>query len=369
MTLTRNAELPAAVRSSLPDHAQSIWRAAYNSATKTHPEHEEKCRLVAWEAVKRQYVKSWTRKNGERSMKQPTAFTETVAFSADRIDRETRTIFGVSLLGPESKNGYRFTEGAMRDMAGLIDGTRVYVNHQTGKTPDVRDLAGRIRNTRFETTPSLRVRGDVVLRKGDNAEMILDDAESDPMLAGFSIHHDSYHRRKDGQTEIYKGAKVHSTDYVADPATVGGLFENQNKEGEMQPEDVTIDWLQENRPEVFTEAVEAGKDNEKMEKELAASQAENTELKTKIAGFEQAEAAREKTALVESVLAESKLTDEAKTTIRPVLENAPDKDTMVTLVESIVKTAEAKVTKSQERTSTGDVTVDDLKKSLGRPTG
>ena len=54
------AELPTGVKSSLPKHAQDIYKAAFNSAWDDHPEasREEKEQIahrIAWSAVKRKY--------------------------------------------------------------------------------------------------------------------------------------------------------------------------------------------------------------------------------------------------------------------------------------------------------------------------
>jgi cation transport regulator len=55
-----NADLPVALRRHLPDHAQDIYRAAFNHAYADHaddPLREEAARRIAWGAVKRSYVK------------------------------------------------------------------------------------------------------------------------------------------------------------------------------------------------------------------------------------------------------------------------------------------------------------------------
>jgi cation transport regulator len=59
-----NAGLPKSVRDHLPEHAQTIYREAFNNAWLQYahdPAHEEIAHRVAWRAVKRKY-----RKEGER---------------------------------------------------------------------------------------------------------------------------------------------------------------------------------------------------------------------------------------------------------------------------------------------------------------
>jgi cation transport regulator len=55
-----NFELPPTVRSHLPEHAQDIYREAFNHAFSAHsgdPRQEEAAHRIAWGAVKRRYVK------------------------------------------------------------------------------------------------------------------------------------------------------------------------------------------------------------------------------------------------------------------------------------------------------------------------
>jgi len=61
MPYAANAELPASVRLHLPEHAQDIFRAAFNAAFAAHasdPRREEAARRIAWAAVKRSYEKA-----------------------------------------------------------------------------------------------------------------------------------------------------------------------------------------------------------------------------------------------------------------------------------------------------------------------
>jgi len=62
MPYWRNEDLPLAVRTHLPPHAQDIFRAAFNSAWETYGaaepgRAEEIAHRVAWAAVKRRYRK------------------------------------------------------------------------------------------------------------------------------------------------------------------------------------------------------------------------------------------------------------------------------------------------------------------------
>jgi cation transport regulator len=54
-----NADLPPHVRKRLPEHAQDIYREAYNHAYAAHAgefDREKRAHMIAWAAVKRSYV-------------------------------------------------------------------------------------------------------------------------------------------------------------------------------------------------------------------------------------------------------------------------------------------------------------------------
>jgi cation transport regulator len=66
MPYKSNADLPESITKHLPDHAQSIFRKAFNSAHEQYGE-EERAFKVAWAAVKKEYEKNddgmWVRKD------------------------------------------------------------------------------------------------------------------------------------------------------------------------------------------------------------------------------------------------------------------------------------------------------------------
>lgn len=66
MPYASNEDLPARVRGHLPEHAQDIYRAAFNRSWERWGEDASSHR-TAWAAVKRSYVKSdgaWVRRTG-----------------------------------------------------------------------------------------------------------------------------------------------------------------------------------------------------------------------------------------------------------------------------------------------------------------
>jgi cation transport regulator len=62
MPYDANSDLPPAVRHHLPQHAQTIYREAFNHAWQSYAHagerHEEIAHRVAWAAVKKRYRKS-----------------------------------------------------------------------------------------------------------------------------------------------------------------------------------------------------------------------------------------------------------------------------------------------------------------------
>ena len=61
MPYSANGDLPPAVRNHLPDHAQDIYREAFNHAYVAHAgelDRERRAHMIAWAAVKRSYVKA-----------------------------------------------------------------------------------------------------------------------------------------------------------------------------------------------------------------------------------------------------------------------------------------------------------------------
>ncbi|HEY8214866.1 MAG TPA: ChaB family protein [Methylocystis sp.] len=60
MPYASNADLPENLQRILPEHAQDIYREAFNHAFAAHrddPRQEEAAHRIAWASVKRSYVK------------------------------------------------------------------------------------------------------------------------------------------------------------------------------------------------------------------------------------------------------------------------------------------------------------------------
>jgi cation transport regulator len=57
MPYDKTSDLPEAVRDHLPEHAQEIFRTAFNNAYQEYKHDEERAFRVAWAAVKDKYEK------------------------------------------------------------------------------------------------------------------------------------------------------------------------------------------------------------------------------------------------------------------------------------------------------------------------
>lgn len=138
-----------------------------------------------------------------------------------RVDRESRTITDVCLLGPESKNGWKYAEQVIAEAASSYNRKPVYLNHAPSSgNRDVRDVAGRIANPRLKDG---RLYGDIKAI-GKNGDMLLDLAESDVDGIGMSHLTDNTSIVR-GKTVIKIG-KIKSVDLVDGPATTRTLRES-----------------------------------------------------------------------------------------------------------------------------------------------
>ena len=58
MPYDKRSDLPDSVKDNLPDHAQGIYKEAFNSAWDEYDHDEERAHRVAWGAVKKSYHKN-----------------------------------------------------------------------------------------------------------------------------------------------------------------------------------------------------------------------------------------------------------------------------------------------------------------------
>ena len=144
------------------------------------------------------------------------------------VDRTALVVRNVALLGPASRNGYRYKTEAMHQAVPLYEGRPVFVDHAppgrleaATRCPSrsVRDYAGQVRHPRFEGG---RIRGDLHLL-GPNAGWLMELIAACPADIGMS--HVVLARRRPGSQEVEEIQKVLSVDIVAFPATTQSFSE------------------------------------------------------------------------------------------------------------------------------------------------
>lgn len=152
-----------------------------------------------------------------------------------RIDKESKTIFDVCLLGPESRNGWKYSPAVIEEAAPRYNRKPVYLNHigSSGKR-DVRDVAGRIASPRFKDG---RLYGDIKCI-GKNGDMLMELAESDVENIGMSHLTDNESRVVEKTKTVVRIGNIKSVDVVDSPATTKTLKEDINVELKEQLEPI-----------------------------------------------------------------------------------------------------------------------------------
>lgn len=142
-----------------------------------------------------------------------------------RVDAEQGVLYGVKLLGEESRNGRKYKPTALRSALPLYEGRKSYLNHNR-KSPErpYQEWIGVFRNVRY--VEGKGIFGDAHLRqKSGLFEGIIEAAEKFPNDVGFS-HVANGKSHMEGTTEIVESiSEVFSVDLVTDPATTAGIFE------------------------------------------------------------------------------------------------------------------------------------------------
>lgn len=135
-----------------------------------------------------------------------------------RLDRHARLVQNVALAGRDSRNGYHYTEAALRTALPLYDHKPVFLDHARDRSHprdrSTRDLVGSIVNPRYEDG---RIRGDIHVLDTDSGRTFLALIEADAPGVGMS-HVVLARRSADGQS-VEAIEDVVSVDAVVNPAT------------------------------------------------------------------------------------------------------------------------------------------------------
>lgn len=156
--------------------------------------------------------------------------TERVAdpFAGCRVDRAAGVIFNVKLCGLSSDNGRDYLPEMFRRDHGKYAEALIYFNHDRERR--VENIAGRIKNPRVDADGTPRGDAHLDLDHKD-VPRVLRWAEEDPTRVGFSHVADCKLTYPNGRETVEALEYVESVDIVAQPATVGGLFEGRGNGG------------------------------------------------------------------------------------------------------------------------------------------
>lgn len=245
-----------------------------------------------------------------------------LSLSEAEIDYDHLVLKNVVLLGPVSTNGRIYPVETQKNALPLFEGIAAYVNHpksqDMNEPRDMRDLIGEHKNVRVvgnKTISDLHLIDNAVVR-----DVILPVAEQKSHIPGNSIvARGKMSKKEDGSYVVDQILAARSVDIVTEPATTKGLFTEGKQlfssEGEMELKDLTLESLKKDRPDLLEAILNSAKEQEK----VIALEAENSSLKTaigdkdkEIAELRIKEAKRERSALIESVIRETKIPDSVK---------------------------------------------------------
>lgn len=141
------------------------------------------------------------------------------------FDQPARLLRNIALSGCESKNGYRYSETALKLASRLYDQKPVFLDHADKRSEQAarstRDLVGSIVNPRFEEG---RLRGDVRVLDTESGRTFLALVEGNTPGVGMS-HVVLAQRSVDGAT-VERIEDVISVDVVVRPATTSTFRES-----------------------------------------------------------------------------------------------------------------------------------------------
>lgn len=144
---------------------------------------------------------------------------ETLTELADlSVDRSSRVVHNLALTGRDSRNGYRYSESALRAALPLYDHKPVFLDHAADRSRphdrSTRDLVGAVVNPRFDDG---RIRADVRVLDTDSGRTFLALAGAD--TPGVGMSHVVLARRSPDGALVEHIQDVISVDAVVNPAT------------------------------------------------------------------------------------------------------------------------------------------------------
>lgn len=147
------------------------------------------------------------------------------------IDSQARLVLNVALTGPDSRNGYRYSEAALREAVPLYDQKPVFLDHAPDRLKprdrSTRDLVGNIINPRFEDG---RIRGDIRVLDTESGRTFL--ALANTNLPGVGMSHVVVAQRSTDGSTVELIRDVVCVDAVINPATTQTFRESQDASSE-----------------------------------------------------------------------------------------------------------------------------------------
>ena len=162
-------------------------------------------------------------------------FTEAYRFEG-RVDEENSRISRVAIMNSVSRNNRVYSDKAMASILKLAEGTKSFLDHGNAFTggSSVKDILGRFtRPTKDGNTIYANLE---VLKNSPGRDMIFEIATSFPEMAGFSINaRGKFADATDpqGREVVEDVVALRSVDFVGNPATVNGVWEQEDRETEL----------------------------------------------------------------------------------------------------------------------------------------
>ncbi len=157
-------------------------------------------------------------------------------FAGARVDKERGVIVNAVLCGRRSQNGRTYSLESFRRGIGHYQNALLGVDHDLKGPSKVESIIGRVKNARVG--PDGLPRGDLHLLKSHPlTPRILEAAEREldggaPFCYGLShVASCSTSRSKSGEETVEAINSVGRLDFVAQPATVKGIFSEAKREG------------------------------------------------------------------------------------------------------------------------------------------
>ncbi len=236
----------------MPEHARTMWMAAYNSEYEQSGGDEEKCNATAWAAVKQKYEKGadgmWHEMKAALNL-----FSGRILKAAPgQNDYGWKWQVQVIDAGEDKQGNAVYPLAVLHAAAPLYNGAPVFAlsegQHNTGKNPfgnSVRDLVGRIQDIKPNSTG---LAGTLILLKSASNQWLRDslvDAYEQGMIGDknnndlLGLSHDVIGSIviQGGKRIAQKIVKVNSVDVVYEPIA-GGKFlrmaASRNREGQKE---------------------------------------------------------------------------------------------------------------------------------------